>query len=159
MIFLNILTEKILLKQIKEKNRKAAERLIDHHYNAVYTFLLKLGKNKELAEYLTQETFLKTWNSLDKFNGNSRISTWLYRISYNVFIDQIKKQKIHVNSADDNYYDTITDQTPSNEFFKNNRDDIFLSSAIESLSEKQKEMIIWIWSICPHSTINFYLFL
>jgi RNA polymerase sigma factor (sigma-70 family) len=140
---LNILTEKRLLYRLRLKDRKAAERLIDSNYNSIYKFLLRLCKNKEIAEDLTQETFMKIWTSLEIFNGKSRILTWLYRISYNVFMDHIKKQKILINSANSSYFDNCieTNQTPDLVLMKKN-DTIFLSSAIKNLSDKRKEIII-----------------
>ena len=141
---MNILTEKKLLYQLRLKDRKAAEKLIDSNYNSIYKFLLKLCKNKEIAEDLTQETFMKIWtNSLEKFNGKSRILTWLYRISYNVFLDHIKKQKISINSTD-NYCldDRIGYNSTSDLVLMNKKDTIFLSQSIKVLSDKQKEIII-----------------
>jgi RNA polymerase sigma-70 factor (ECF subfamily) len=57
------------------------------YYEDVYSYLRRLSGSRADAEDLTQQTFLKVWSSLDRFNGHSRFSTWLHRIAYNTYVD------------------------------------------------------------------------
>ena len=75
----------------KEKQFKQA-------YEANFSKVMRLclgyvGGNSEQAKELTQEVFVKVWESLDKFRGESNIGTWIYRIAINTCLVSIKKQK------------------------------------------------------------------
>jgi RNA polymerase sigma-70 factor (ECF subfamily) len=52
-----------------------------------------MTKNKEESEDISQDTFIKAYKNLNKFKGESKFSTWLYRIAYHTSLDQIKKNK------------------------------------------------------------------
>lgn len=67
--------------------------LVDRYKNLVYTLALRLIKNTEEAEEAAQDTFIKVFRSLDKFKGESKFSTWMYKITYNTCLDRLKKQK------------------------------------------------------------------
>jgi DNA-directed RNA polymerase specialized sigma24 family protein len=89
---LNPLSDHILVQRIKLGDRRAADQLVDAHYQRVYAILYSFCKNRETAEDLTQDTFVKMWKAIGRFNGLSRVSTWLYRIAYNTFVDWQRKQ-------------------------------------------------------------------
>ena len=59
------------------------------------------AKDKPEAEDLTQDVFLKLFVKLASFKGKSKFSTWLYRITYNNCISEVRKRKIHFASTDD----------------------------------------------------------
>lgn len=65
--------------------------LVNAHKNIVFTVALRMLKNREEAEELSQDTFIKVYKSLGKFKGNSKLSTWIYRIAYNGCLDRLKK--------------------------------------------------------------------
>ncbi|MFC0777887.1 RNA polymerase sigma factor [Flavobacterium sp. HJSW_4] len=67
--------------------------LVDRYKDMIFTLSLKMVKNREEAEEATQDTFIKTFNSLSKFKGDSKFSTWIYKISYNTCLDRLKKSK------------------------------------------------------------------
>jgi len=91
---LNIVREKILIRKVKRRDRDAAEILIKANYKKLYNFLLRTCKQKELAEDLTQETFIKAWNSIELFRSDCRFSTWLIGIGYNKYLDLRKQNKL-----------------------------------------------------------------
>jgi len=67
--------------------------LVDRYKDLVYTLAIRMLKNKEEAEEVSQDTFLKVFKSLAKFKGESKFSSWIYRITYNTCLDKIRKQK------------------------------------------------------------------
>ena len=96
-----------------------------------------------LAEDLTQETFIKIWEKLETFQGKSRFSTWLYRISYNVYIDHIRSNKLIDVTSDGNNLEKITEKdyqleeyVSKSDYYQN------LLKSIYKLPEKLKETII-----------------
>lgn len=60
----------------------------------VYSYVLSLTHNKELAEDITQETFYKASKSLSKFRGECKIQVWLCQIAKNIWLQCLKKSKI-----------------------------------------------------------------
>ena len=81
------------VKAILEGNAQAFSTLVDQHKNLVFTVALRMLKNKEEAEEVAQDTFIKVYKNLDKFKGDCKLSTWIYRIAYNGCLDQLKKNK------------------------------------------------------------------
>ncbi|WP_264552742.1 RNA polymerase sigma factor [Flavobacterium sp. N2038] len=67
--------------------------LVDRYKDMIFTLSLKMVKNKEEAEEAAQDTFIKVYNSLSKFKGDSKFSTWIYKIAYNACLDRLKKNK------------------------------------------------------------------
>ena len=74
-------------------NPNAFATLVDRYKNMVYTLALKMLTNKEEAEEIAQDTFVKAYHSLNKFKGESKFSTWIYKITYNTCLDRLKKNK------------------------------------------------------------------
>lgn len=75
--------------------------LVDKYKDVVFSIAIKVLRNREDAEELAQESFIKAFKSLHTFKGNARFSTWLYRITYNNCISEIRKRKMKFVSADD----------------------------------------------------------
>ncbi|MGD1945661.1 MAG: RNA polymerase sigma factor [Croceivirga sp.] len=72
-------------------------RLVDSYKNVVFTVALRMMKNREEAEEVAQDTFIKVYKSLLQFKGDSKLSTWIYRITYNTCLDRLKKNKKDLN--------------------------------------------------------------
>ena len=76
-------------------NQRAFDKLVVKYQSPVRRFLLGLTKGDEQpADDLAQDTFLKAYTNITKFKGLSSFSTWLYRIAYNCFYDQIRRNKV-----------------------------------------------------------------
>lgn len=67
--------------------------LVDRYKDMIFTLAIKMVKNREIAEEVSQDTFIKIFNSLSKFKGDSKFSTWIYKIAYNTCLDYLKKNK------------------------------------------------------------------
>lgn len=85
--------EKHLLQKIREGNTQAFSELVDAYKNLVYTLASRMLGNREEAEEVSQDTFIKVFKSLSHFKGDSKFSTWIYRITYNTCLDRIKQNK------------------------------------------------------------------
>lgn len=74
-----------LVRQAREGGRLAFEKLYRRHRNRVYGLVWRLcGGDNALAEDLLQEAFVRAWQKLDSFRGESRFATWLHRLTVNV---------------------------------------------------------------------------
>ena len=86
-----------IINAIKNGNTQAFSILVDRYKDLVYTLAIRMIKNREEAEEVAQDTFIKVFKSLDKFKGDSKFSTWIYRVTYNTCLDNKKKNEKHLN--------------------------------------------------------------
>ncbi|MFK7781423.1 RNA polymerase sigma factor [Psychroserpens sp.] len=96
--------DKILINQIVEGDTNSFAILVDRYKDLVFTLTLRMLKNREEAEEVAQDTFIKAYKSLDRFKGDSKFSTWIYRVAYNSCLDRIKKNKKHLNNVEINEF-------------------------------------------------------
>jgi RNA polymerase sigma-70 factor (ECF subfamily) len=68
-------------------DRDAFARLVDRYWVRIYRWLLGLTRNAHLAEDLTQDAFVKTWNKLTTFQAGTNFRAWLFRLAMNCFLD------------------------------------------------------------------------
>lgn len=73
--------------------------LVDRYKHMVFTLALRMVKNREEAEEIAQDTFLKVYNALGSFKGDSKFSTWVYKIAYYRSLDYIKKSGRTLNTS------------------------------------------------------------
>jgi len=79
--------------------------LIDRYKDMVYTLALRMLQKKEDAEEIAQDVFLKSYQGLTKFKGDSKFSTWLYTITYNRSLDYIRKNNRMADSISIDAFD------------------------------------------------------
>ncbi|MBL0023882.1 MAG: RNA polymerase sigma factor [Saprospiraceae bacterium] len=113
--------EEALKQYLNTQNVNFFNLLYDRYTDKVFAKCILMLRDHELAEDATQEIFVKILLSLSKFGGKARFSTWLYSITYNYCIDQIRKAKkeitlpIYDNSKtdhiDDGMYDSEIKET------------------------------------------------
>lgn len=95
------------VKQILNGDIQRFANLVDGHKDLVFTLALRMVKNKEEAEEIAQDSFIKAYNNLSRFKGDAKFSSWLYRITYNTCLDWIKKNNKRnalTGSIDKNIY-------------------------------------------------------
>lgn len=78
---------------------KAFAVLIDRYKHMVFTLAMKILKNNEEAEEVSQDVFVKVYQVLQTFKGDSKFSTWVYKIAYYRSLDYLKKQKRNLNTS------------------------------------------------------------
>ncbi|WP_299112863.1 RNA polymerase sigma factor [uncultured Winogradskyella sp.] len=88
-----------IIEAIQNGEAKAYGQLVDRYKDLVYTLALRMLKHREEAEEVAQDVFIKVFKSLDKFKGDSKFSTWIYKVTYNTCLDNIKKNKKHLNDV------------------------------------------------------------
>lgn len=102
--------------------------LVERYKHMVYTLCLRIVKNKERAEEISQDVFVKAYQNLSKFKGESKFSTWLYKITYYASLDAIKKMKREVVS------DAIE--------LVNEKNVSHIETALDELENKERKEII-----------------
>lgn len=86
------MTEALMIKRLKNHDEEAFDYCYETYKNLVYFQIIKIVKNKELTEELVQDTFLKMYLNIDKFDGKF-FKAWLLKIANNVAISELRKKK------------------------------------------------------------------
>ncbi|MEO8820981.1 MAG: sigma-70 family RNA polymerase sigma factor [Ginsengibacter sp.] len=81
------------INSVIDGDTNAFATLVDRYKNMVFSLSLKMLQNREEAEEAAQDTFIKVYKSLNRFKGDSKFSTWIYKITYNNCLDSLKLQK------------------------------------------------------------------
>ena len=81
-----------LIQRVLGGDNNAFEELVLANQRNVYNLALKMTNNEDDALDISQEAFLKAYRQLDSFRGESKFSVWLYRMTYNLCIDFLRKR-------------------------------------------------------------------
>ena len=82
----------VLVERCRRGDSAAAERLILRYQNRIYNAILKMCANADDAEELTQDTFVKVIENIDRFEGKSSFYTWLFRIAVNLTLNYCQRK-------------------------------------------------------------------
>jgi len=93
--------EVMLITRVKQNDIQAFEQLYRLHSGRVFALCLRLSANRALAEELSQEAFVRAWQKIRSFRGESSFSSWLYRLTTNVVLSSLRKKQIKQVSIDD----------------------------------------------------------
>ena len=88
-----------LVGKTLQGDMKAFGVLVDRYKHMVFTLACRLLRNKEDAEEVAQDTFVKAFKALDTYAGDAKFSTWLYKIAYNHSLDRLKKKKRTIDTV------------------------------------------------------------
>ena len=96
--------EEKLVARARTGDKKALSTIVSENEQMVYNTALRLLGNREDAECVLQETFLKVFQAVPNFKGNSSISTWIYRIATNYALMKLRDRKKDFSAIDDAEY-------------------------------------------------------
>ena len=115
-------------------DKAAFEQLVIRHQDLVFSLAYKLTGNREMANDVAQEAFIRAWKAIEKFRGDSTFSTWIYRITVNTAWTLRKKAKKHNTlNIDDTYEPIVIDEKKDPELVAINSD---LSSVLVNALDK-----------------------
>jgi RNA polymerase sigma-70 factor (ECF subfamily) len=82
--------ERLLLRKLRERDERAFREMVETYQDRIYNLLFRMIGRREEAEDLAQEVFVTVFKSIDQFRGESKLSTWLYRVAANHCKNRIK---------------------------------------------------------------------
>lgn len=131
------------IEAVKKGNVQAFSFLVDKYQNLVYTLALKLLKKPEDAEELAQDTFIKAFQKIESYGGKSKFSTWLYSITYNACISELRKRRIEFKSLDDRQISDQDEQKMHDYYRETKKEDQekYLNMALEKLPEDDQVLV------------------
>jgi RNA polymerase sigma-70 factor (ECF subfamily) len=125
-----------LIDQTLGGNQAAYADLVKRHQRFVFTLAMRFAKNREDAEEIAQDCFIKAYRSLSSFQKQSKFSTWLYSIVYTTAMTFLRKKRMDTDSIDDeNMYIQLETQASAmkNNMAENRSRSYYLNQAIEQL--------------------------
>ncbi len=145
----SVLTDEQLVRAYAKGNNEAFDTLLRRHQDRIFSYILRIIKNEDIANDIFQETFVKAIQTirLGRYTENGKFPAWISRIAHNLIIDYYRQEKSeNLQSADltdvdilnrkELCEDTIEDIMISNQI----RDDV--KYLIEELPELQKEVLM-----------------
>ena len=117
--------------------------LVAKHKNMVFSIALKITANREDAEEVAQDCFLKVFQALKTFERKSKFSTWLYRIVYNAAISKTRKKRVEMVPMDNYVIDNYTEDEVSGGIDEIDPEvqKIMIERALERLSDDDNLLI------------------
>lgn len=95
------LEDDVLVKEAIGGSESSYQKLVNKYQRALHFHIMKMVKDHEQIEDLVQETFVKAFDNLNRYNTDYAFSTWLYRIATNHTIDYLRKRKLKTLSIDE----------------------------------------------------------
>jgi RNA polymerase sigma-70 factor (ECF subfamily) len=116
------------IEQTLKGNVNAYTFLVEEYKHMVFTLAIRIVKNREAAEEVAQDVFVKAFKNLKNFKGDSKFSTWIYKIAYYASLDELKRSKRQIRSEN---IDTFNDRNLGN-----------TDDALKLLHDKDRKEII-----------------
>ena len=88
-----MLNEREMVAALRRRDPAAFSQLFETYSDKVYRLAVGLLEDETEAEGVVQDTFMRLFEKLDQFEGRSKLSTWLYRVAYNLCQDRLRKRR------------------------------------------------------------------
>jgi len=142
-----MMKESELIERVKENDDKAFKIFYEIYKDMVYNICFRMLNNRQDAEDITQDVFIKAIKSIHKFRGDSKLSTWIYQIAVNTSLNYIRRKKIEMwisldflVGKEESFKDT-THIRPDFELEKK-ESEALVQQAIQTLPPRQRMAII-----------------
>lgn len=143
--------ETTLVAQARQGDNRAFAELVKHYEAKIFRLAQHITQNREDAEDVLQETFLKAYEHLDQFQGNSKFYTWIVRIGVNQALMKLRRRRtdksVSLDETIDTGEDTVVrevaawDEDPEQRFSREELGEI-LESAIQSLAPTYRSVFL-----------------
>ena len=132
-----------LVKKSQLGDKSAFEELVKRHQDLVFSLSFKLTGNRELANDVAQESFIRAWKAIEKFRGDSTFGTWIYRITVNTAWTLRKKAKKHYSlNIEDTQEPVVIDEKKDPELVAINSDlSVVLRKALNQIPLEQRIIV------------------
>ena len=132
-----------LVKKSQLGDKSAFEELVKRHQELVFSLSFKLTGNRELANDVAQEAFIRAWTAIGKFRGDSTFGTWIYRITVNTAWTLRKKAKKHYSlNIEDTQEPVVVDEKKDPDLVAINSDlSLVLRKALNQIPLEQRIIV------------------
>ena len=138
----NFTDEELVFKIVETNSCQLLALLYGRFYKAIYNRCYGFSKNKEEAEDLTHDVFIRLFTKLKTFKGNSKFSTWLFSIVYNTTISFLRKKQIHWEEINEDRVDYQFGSTETaSDLFKSEERMKYINEALSKMGEQQQVLV------------------
>ena len=137
-----VLTDGGLMELVRAGRRDEAIALILQEFRRkVFGLAFSFLRNREAAEDVAQDVFIKVWRALPGFDGRASLSTWIYTITRNASLSALRARRLQSSLSDPDVMDAVdaTDASPSADTFA---DGVSLQRLVDQLPTKQRQVIM-----------------
>jgi RNA polymerase sigma-70 factor (ECF subfamily) len=92
-------SDKELVRLSRRGDERAARELVHRFERPVFSIVYRMVRDRELAEDLAQDAFVRTFNHLDRYDSRYKFSSWLFKIAYNLTVDHLRKRELQTISV------------------------------------------------------------
>jgi RNA polymerase sigma-70 factor, ECF subfamily len=132
-----------LVESFQKGNEVSFNELVRRYQEKVYWVAQRLVNDHDQADDIVQEVFLKVYRALKDFRGDSGVYTWLYRITVNISLNAIRRQRIKDFLRIDEFFEYPSEESEQpDKQYEQNEQTMLIEEAIEKLPEKQKAVFI-----------------
>lgn len=137
-------TESELVDRARRGDKGAFAALVRAHQDEVYTLARRMVGDPHLAADVAQESLIRAWRALPRFRGDSRLSTWLYRITVNTAHTHRKRARRHAGPSLDEFHELPAPEDASHPVFAGEILEIRdrLRTALDRLPPGQREVVV-----------------
>jgi len=128
--------ETLIRLQDPKSQTRAFEEIVNYYSQPLYWQIRRLVVEHDDADDVLQNTFIKAWTNISSFRGESKLSTWLYKIAYNESLTFLNHKREQMSIDDLN--SMAIDSLESDPYFDGDETQIMLQQAINTLPDKQK---------------------
>jgi len=146
---LEFAAEQALVEQCKRQNLDGFSRIVDAYQARLFGFVRRMVANEEEALDVTQETFIRAFRNLDKFDGRSSVRTWLFRIAHNLCIDRARRlgrrvaeTSLEPNSPEDDQIEFCDERWDPERLMLEQEFAGIVEQALESMSDKLRTVLL-----------------
>lgn len=101
---LQALSDAEVVRLANEGREAAFRELVRRYERPVFALVYRMVRNRETAEDLTQDTFVKVLNHIDRYSPDFKFSSWLFKIAHNLTIDALRRKQLETVSLDGSAY-------------------------------------------------------
>ncbi|HAP35854.1 MAG TPA: RNA polymerase sigma factor [Bacteroidetes bacterium] len=132
-----------LIQDFNNGNEQAYNQLVLRYKEKVYWIVRRMIPDHDDADDITQNVFIKAYQSLHSFKGDSSFYTWIYRIAINLSLNEIRRKKVRkIFSIDEEIHQISTSDDQPIQLLINEEQTQRIKKAIERLPEKQKKVFL-----------------
>ena len=135
-----IYNEEDILEMLRnpDTQKRGFAYVVEEYSERLYWQIRKMVYSHDDANDILQDVFIKAWLNIDKFRGDAKLSTWLYKIAINESITFINRSKAKLNLSIDDDDSFLVNKLEGDEYFDGNRAQLLLQQAVVTLPEKQR---------------------
>ena len=135
-----IFNEEDILEMLRnpDTQKRGFAYVVEEYSERLYWQIRKMVYSHDDANDILQDVFIKAWLNIDKFRGDAKLSTWLYKIAINESITFINRSKAKLNLSIDDDDSFLVNKLEGDKYFDGDRAQLLLQQAVVTLPEKQR---------------------